>query len=154
VSRRFELIAPRLYSDYAHTPPKIRGTLDTAHEVAKNKSVMVVYEGLHNTRQHFIKEELKTLFDNVGQLYVVPTYLAREDKTLPLLKPEDLRKLLSETAQAKTTASALDDTLRKAIADHLGAGDVVVCISAGGGGSLDEWIRGQLPITPTPPPAE
>lgn len=140
-SRRFEQILPRLYSDYAHTPPKIRGTLDTAREVAKGHGVVVVYEGLHNTRQHFIKDELKTLFDKVGWLYIVPSYLAREDKTLPLLRPADLKKLLSDVSQAKTMPAALDPALKKAIQDHLSAGDTVVCISAGGGGSLDEWLR-------------
>ncbi len=141
VSRRFEQIIPNLYSDYAHTPPKIRGTLDTAHELAKGHKVVVVYEGLHNTRQHFIKDELKTLFDNVGYLYIVPTYLAREDKTLPLLSPTDLKNLLSEATQAKTAAAALDSGLAEIIKDHLAADDDVVCISAGGGGSLDEWLR-------------
>ena len=140
VSRRFEQIAPHLYSDYAHTPPKIRGTLDTAREIARD-NVVVVYEGLHNTRQHFIKDELRELFDDVKQLYIVPSYLAREDKTLPLLSPTDLKALLSETAQIKTTAAALDPSLEKAIKEHLIAGDSVVCISAGGGGSLDEWLR-------------
>jgi len=140
VSRRFEQIAPHLYSDYAHTPPKIRGTLGTAHELAKG-DVVVVYEGLHNTRQHFIKKELQTLFDGVKLLYIVPSYLAREDKTLPLLSPADLRNLLSDTAKSKTVPTSLGAGLSKAIKDHLAAGDTVVCISAGGGGSLDEWLR-------------
>src|SRR5581483_6579826 len=47
VSRRFEQIKPLLlYSDYAHTPPKIRGALQTAREAAGN-NIVVVYEGLH-----------------------------------------------------------------------------------------------------------
>ncbi|HEX8227445.1 MAG TPA: Mur ligase domain-containing protein [Candidatus Saccharimonadales bacterium] len=143
VSRRFEQVLPHLYSEYAHTPPKIRGALAIAAEVArpKNQNVVVVYEGLHNTRQHFIKEELKTLFDGVTHLYIVPTYLAREDKTLPLLSPADLKKLLSEDTQAKTTPSELNADLRAAIQQHLDDRDIVVCISAGGGGSLDEWLR-------------
>jgi len=145
VSRRFEQVIPNLYSDYAHTPPKIRGTLETAQEVAKGRKVIVVYEGLHNTRQHFIKDELKTLFDTVDHLYIVPSYLAREDQTLPLLSPTDLKNFLSDTARAKTDAAALDGELEKIIKDHLAAGDVVVCISAGGGGSLDEWLRKEFP---------
>lgn len=158
VSRRFEQIATRLYSDYAHTPPKIRGTIETAHEVAKEDEtqhkVIVVYEGLHNTRQHFIKDELKTLFDDVGYLYIVPTYLAREDKTLPLLTPDKLKDLLSDKAKAKTSAAALDADLEKIIKDHLAAEDVVVCISAGGGGSLDEWLRKTFVTNPVPAPSD
>lgn len=157
VSRRFEQIAPHLYSDYAHTPPKIAGTLQTAREVARDQhsqhKVIVVYEGLHNTRQHFIKKELKTLFDDIDYLYIVPTYLAREDKTLPLLSTADLKALLSETAQAKTLTAELDNALEHAIKEHLLAEDIVVCISAGGGGSLDEWLRKTFVNTPVPTPA-
>jgi len=140
VSRRFEQIAPGVYSDYAHTPPKIRGALQLAHEVAGD-NVVVVYEGLHNTRQHFIKDELKHLFDTVKQLYIAPSYLAREDANLKLLTPQDLKELLSEQTQAHTAAAALDDTLAATIKNHQAQGDLVLCITAGGGNSLDEWLR-------------
>ncbi len=140
VSRRFEEIAPGLYSDYAHTPPKIRGALATAREVAGD-SVVVVYEGLHNTRQHFIRGELHDLFDGVKQLYIVPSYLAREDQSLKLLTPDDLKLLLSAETRTVTEAAALDADLREAIVQHLSVGDTVLCLSAGGGGSLDEWLR-------------
>jgi UDP-N-acetylmuramate--alanine ligase len=145
VSRRFEQLAPNLYTDYAHTPPKIRGALQLAHEVAGD-NVVVIYEGLHNTRQHFISDELKTLFDSVKNLYIVPSYLAREDQKLALLTPGDLRKLLSPDTQSKTTASQLDDNLKTAIAEHLENGDLVLCLTAGGGNSLDEWLRQQFKV--------
>jgi UDP-N-acetylmuramate--alanine ligase len=140
VSRRFEQITAGLYSDYAHTPPKIRGALQLARETAGD-DVVVIYEGLHNTRQHFIKDELQDLFNGVKQLYIVPSYLAREDQSLKLLTPEDLKLLLSIEAQTITESAALDDNLRQRIIQHLGNGDSVVCLSAGGGGSLDEWLR-------------
>lgn len=143
LSRRFEQIVPHIYSDYAHTPPKIQGALQMAHEVAGDK-VVVVYEGLHNTRQHFIKDDLNHLFDKLKALYIVPSYLAREDPNLSLLSPSDLKNLLSPEAQAYTTPAALDDTLKAAIQTHADAGDMVLCITAGGGGSLDEWLRRQF----------
>jgi UDP-N-acetylmuramate--alanine ligase len=140
VSRRFEQIIPGLYSDYAHTPPKIRGALQLAQEVADD-NVVVVYEGLHNTRQHFIKDELNNLFDDVKKLYIVPSYLAREDESLKLLTPDDLKLLLSAQAQTITEPAALDSSLREHIVRHLEAGDTVLCLTAGGGHSLDEWLR-------------
>ena len=143
VSRRFEEIVPGLYSDYAHTPPKIRGALETAREVAGD-NVVVIYEGLHNTRQHFIKDELRTLFDGVKKLYIVPSYLAREDNSLALLTPDDLKLLLSTATRGITEPAALSDTLRQNIVKHLGDGDTVVALSAGGGGSLDEWLRAEF----------
>jgi len=143
VSRRFEQITGRLYSDYAHTPPKIRGALQVAQEVAGD-DVVVIYEGLHNTRQHFIKEELAHLFDSVKNLYIVPSYLAREDPDLEVLTPEKLRLLLSPQAEAKCVPSQLDDTLKQNIQKHLDEGSLVLCLTAGGTGSLDEWLRGQF----------
>lgn len=140
VSRRFEQIVPNLYSDYAHTPPKIRGALQLAHEVA-GENVVVVYEGLHNTRQHFIKDDLKHLFDSVKHLYIVPSYLAREDTSLALLSPVDLKALLDPATQARTDAMALNEALAAKINDHRSVGDLVLCITAGGGYSLDEWLR-------------
>ncbi|MCA9327350.1 hypothetical protein KDA14_02360 [Candidatus Saccharibacteria bacterium] len=140
VSRRFEQIAPGLYSDYAHTPEKIRGALQLGRELAGD-NLVVVYEGLHNTRQHFIRDELTHLFDDTKQLYIVPSYLAREDPSLELLTPQKLLEGLSEAAQSKSAAAELDSELVSHIRDHLAGGDTVLCLSAGGGGSLDEWLR-------------
>jgi UDP-N-acetylmuramate--alanine ligase len=140
VSRRFEQLMPSLYSDYAHTPPKIRGALQLGQEIAGDKLV-VVYEGLHNTRQHFIKDELVHLFDSAKQLYIVPSYLAREDQSLDLWNPADIKNLMNPEMQQVTTASELDADLEKAIRKHLAAGDTVLCLTAGGGNSLDEWLR-------------
>lgn len=138
VSRRFEAIQPGLYTDYAHTPKKIEGALQLAHEVAGD-NVVVVYEGLHNTRQHFIKNQLEHMFDSVKMLYIVPSYLAREDPKLALLTPEDLIKLTSQPEKAEP--KSLDDSFKTVLQKHLTDGDLVLCLTAGGGGSLDEWLR-------------
>lgn len=140
LSRRFEKIVPNVYSDYAHTPPKIRGALQLAHEVAGD-DVVVVYEGLHNTRQHFIKNELTHLFDRVQKVYVVPSYMAREDQNLKLLSPDDLVNMLSESSKEHAEAAELDDNLMKEITQHVKNGRLVLAFSAGGAGSLDEWLR-------------
>lgn len=138
ISRRFEEIVPRVYSDYAHTPDKIRGALQTALESSEG-DVIVVYEGLHNTRQHFIKEELGELFEPAKKVYVVPSYRAREDESLEDLTPAKLAKIISTSAPAEATE--LNDKLKQSIVDHTAQGDLVLCLSAGGGGSLDEWLR-------------
>jgi UDP-N-acetylmuramate--alanine ligase len=140
VGRRFEYIAPNLVSDYAHTAPKIRGALQAAGEVAGD-NVVVVYEGLHNTRQHFMKNDLKHLFDGAKKLYIVPSYLAREDPNLAMLHPGDIKNLLDPLTQTRTQAAELDDKLKHNIQEHLKRGDLVLCLTAGGGNSLDEWLR-------------
>ncbi len=137
LSRRFEKLTGNLYTDYAHTPPKIAGCLQLAQEVSSN--VVVVYEPLTNRRQHFIKEEYKDLFKGIKRLYWVPSYLAREDPKQALLSPE---QLIQELANKEIAEPAeLDDSLKKSIEKHLKDGDLVVCMSGGGGNSLDEWLR-------------
>lgn len=146
LSRRFEQLAPGLYTDYAHTPPKIRGAIQIAAEAA-GQNVVVVYEGLHNTRQHFIKDELVHLFDTTKHTYVVPSYLAREDPNLALLSPADIISLFSDDTRARSTPSQLNEELKNIINQHLAAGDLVLCLSAGGGGSLDEWLRKNFTVS-------
>ncbi len=141
VSRRFEALQPGLYTDYAHTPKKIQGALQLAHEVAGD-NVVVVYEGLHNTRQHFIKDDLAHLFDSVKKIYVVPSYLAREDPNLVILTPSDILALTSRPDKAE--AALLNEELKTNILQHLQANDLVLILSAGGGGSLDEWLHKEL----------
>lgn len=143
VSRRFEEIAPSLYSDYAHTPEKIRGALQLGKEIAGD-TLVVVYEGLHNTRQHFIRQALFDLFSGVKQLYVVPSYRAREDESLEDLTPEKLIAHMNNSVQAHAEPATLDDRLKQRLQTHLDSGDTVLCLSAGGGASLDEWLRGEF----------
>lgn len=138
VSRRFERISEGIYSDYAHTPEKIRGALQMARE-ASGDNVVVVYEGLHNTRQNFIREELKELFEKTKKLYIVPSYLAREDENLEMLTPEKLCQITQKPAER--SPANLDTDLKNKITHHADNGDLVLCLSAGGGGSLDEWLR-------------
>ncbi len=143
ISRRFEQIAANVYTDYAHTPEKIRGALQLVSEIAGNNFV-VVYEGLHNLRQNFIKEDLRHLFDGAKKVYVVPTYLAREDPKQAILTPQDIVNLLSVPGQG--TPSQLDENLKNAIKAQADSGVTVLCLTAGGSGSLDEWLRQQFLI--------
>jgi len=140
LSRRFERIADNLYSDYAHTPEKIKGCLQMAFEVSQN--VIVVYEPLTDRRQHYIKDTYKDLFIGVKKLYWVPSYLAREDPSQSVLSPTDLISHMDNKDIAEP--AALNDSLALKVQGHITSGDLVVCITGGGGGSLDEWIRQQF----------
>lgn len=137
LSRRFEKIVENLYSDYAHTVPKIKGCLQTAREVSDN--IVIVYEPLTDRRQHYIKDEYKTLFQGIKKLYWVPSYLAREEPGQKVITPQEFIDIVENPEDKE--AMELDDKLKQAIQGHLDNNDTVVCISGGGGGSLDEWLR-------------
>jgi len=141
LSRRMERIVPNLYSDYAHTPEKIRGAMSVASEMAAaaGQKVVVVYEPLTDRRQHHIIDDYKDSFAGADKLYWIPSYLAREDPDQRVIQPSELITHLSDPSIAR--AMERDAGLKRAIQKHLDAGDMVVCMAGGGGGSLDDWLR-------------
>ena len=84
------------------------------------------------------------MFDGAQKVYVVPTYLAREDPKQAILTPQDIVNLLSVPGQG--TPSQLDEKLKNAIKAQADSGVTVLCLTAGGSGSLDEWLRQQFLI--------
>lgn len=141
LQRRMEEIAPNLYSDYAHTPEKIRGAMSVALELAAKKSqdLIVVYEPLTNRRQHYMMDDYKDCFGGAKKVYWLPSYLAREDSAQRVIPPEELITHLADPSIAG--ARERDDKLKQTIQEHLKQGDMVVAMAGGGGDSLDDWIR-------------
>jgi UDP-N-acetylmuramate--alanine ligase len=141
LQRRMEMIAPNVFTDYAHTPEKIRGAMSAALEFAQahNQKLVVVYEPLTNRRQHFMIDVYQDCFDGAEKVYWIPSYLAREDPNQPILNPQELITHLSDPSIAE--AYERDDKLEKTIRQHLANGDMVVGMAGGGGNSLDEWLR-------------
>lgn len=141
IGRRMEQIIPGLYSDYAHTPEKVRGGMSVALDMAKAKKqdVVVVFEPLHNRRQHYMIDKYKDSFKGAKKLYWIPSYLAREDPNQRVITPSEMIEHLSDPSIAEPKKR--DNELKSIIQKHLDNGDMVVCMTGGGGDSLDEWIR-------------
>lgn len=141
LQRRMEEIAPGLYSDYAHTPEKIRAAMSVALELAarQKQNVAVVYEPLTNRRQHYMIKDYQDCFMGAKKVYWLPSYLAREDPRQRIIPPEELISRLSDPSIAE--ARERDKHLKQTIQQHLDQGDMVVGVAGGGGGSLDEWLR-------------
>lgn len=141
LSRRMEEIIPNLYSDYAHTPEKIRGAMSVARELAdeSGQQLVVVYEPLTNRRQHYMLDEYTDVFSGADQVYWIPSYLAREDPDQRVIEPAELISHLSDPSIA--TPMQRDAELKSIIQKHLDAGEMVVGMAGGGGGSLDDWLR-------------
>jgi UDP-N-acetylmuramate--alanine ligase len=141
LQRRMELIAPNLYSDYAHTPEKIRGAMSAALEMAADggQDLVVVYEPLTNRRQHYMLNDYQDCFAGAARVYWIPSYLAREDPDQRVLPPAELISHLSDPSVA--VPAERDANLKRTIESHLSKGDMVVGMAGGGGGSLDDWLR-------------
>ncbi len=139
--RRMEQIIPNLYSDYAHTPDKIRGAMSVATETAEGQGqkLIVVYEPLTNRRQHYMLDDYGDCFEGATKVYWIPSYLAREDPKQRIITPAELISRLSDPSIAEP--GERNESLKATIQKHLGQGDMVVAMAGGGGDSLDEWIR-------------
>jgi UDP-N-acetylmuramate--alanine ligase len=143
VSRRFEEILPNLYSDDAHTPEKIVGAMSVAKETAAKagQKVVVVYEPLTNRRMHYLGQQHHSVFEGASAIYWLPSYLAREDPNLLILKPEELIANLNPELQKIAQPAEKNEELRHTIQQHLDQGDLVIAMAGGGGDSLDDWLR-------------
>lgn len=141
LQRRMEQIVPNLFSDYAHTPEKIRGAMSVALEMAaeNDQEVVVVYEPLTNRRQHYMLGDYGDCFAGATHVYWTPSYLAREDPTQRIIEPAELITHLADPSIAEP--AELGSVLKAKIQQHLDSGAMVVAMAGGGGNSLDEWLR-------------
>ena len=141
LSRRMEVIVPGLYSDYAHTPEKIRGAMSVATEMAaeSGQKLIVVYEPLTNRRQLHMLDDYRDCFTGAEHVYWIPSYLAREDPTDRIVEPAELIGHLSDPSIASPMLR--DEALKNVIQSHLDNGAMVVGMAGGGGNSLDDWLR-------------
>lgn len=133
-NRRFEKLTPNLYSDYGHHPVEIAATLQLARELSDH--VILIYQPHQNIRQHQVKDQYTDCFELAEEVYWLPTYLSREDPSLPILAPEELYEHVKN--RSSVHAADLDEELWHTIHSARDAGKLVLCMGAG---SIDGWLR-------------
>lgn len=137
IDRRFEKLADNLYTDYGHHPAEIAATLQLARELSDH--VVLVYQPHQNIRQHSIREQYTNQFELAEEVYWLPTYLSREDPSLPVLRPEEL--IQNITNRDRVQPVELGDELWNIIQAARQDGKLVVCMGAG---AIDGWVREKL----------
>ena len=139
VGRRMEKIAEGVYSDYAHHPEEVRATMEIAKEEAKRtgrKGVVAVYEPHQNTRQHEVKDGYREAFTGAEKVFWLPTYLTRENPTLPVITPSEFIETLENFEVAES--AEFDEKLYLRLKDYLEQGYLILLMTAGPG---DKWLR-------------
>lgn len=135
--RRFERLDDNLYSDYGHHPVEIAATLQLAREISDH--VVLVYQPHQNVRQHEIRDQYTNQFELADTVYWLPTYLSREDPTLPILTPHELTESITNRSSVYT--ANLDNDLWQIIQTARLDGKLVLGMGAG---SIDSWLRQRL----------
>ena len=142
VGRRFEKLADGIYTDYAHHPEEIKATMDVAldeMDICKKKGVVVVYQPHQNTRQHEVQDLYYDAFIGAEKVFWLPTYLTREDESLPILAPLDFINGLNNAEVAEP--AELGDELFDKILKYRDDGYLVILMTAG---PADGWLREKL----------
>ena len=139
VGRRFEKLADGIYTDYAHHPEEIKATMDVAldeMDIKGKKGVVVVYQPHQNTRQHEVQDLYYDAFIGAEKIFWLPTYLTREDESLPILMPLDFINGLNNAEVAEP--AELNDNLWEQILKYRDDEYLVILMTAG---PADEWLR-------------
>lgn len=142
VGRRFEKLSDGIYTDYAHHPEEIKATMDVAldqMDIDGKKGVVVVYQPHQNTRQHEVQDLYYDAFVGASKIFWLPTYLTREDESLPVLKPIDFINQLNNAEVAEE--AELNDELFEQILKYRDDGYLVILMTAG---PADEWLRKKI----------
>lgn len=142
VGRRFEKLADGIYTDYAHHPEEIKATMDVSldeMDIKGKKGVVVVYQPHQNTRQHEVQDLYYDAFIGASKIFWLPTYLTREDESLPILQPVDFINQLNNAEVAEP--AELNDDLWQQILKYRDNGYLVILTTAG---PADEWLRNKL----------
>lgn len=136
-TRRFEQLAPNLYSDYGHHPAEIKAMLQLARELSSH--VVVVYQPHQNRRQHEVRQQYTDCLQGAEKIYWLPTYVTREDPSQEVLTPQQLTAHLVN--KDLVHFAQLNQNLWHDIQADLAAGKLVLCMGAG---SIDGWLREQV----------
>lgn len=132
--RRFELLQPNVFSDYAHHPKEIAATLQMATEISPR--VVAIYQPHQNIRQHQIIDDYKDCFAAAEKVFWLPTYLSREDPALPVLTPQEIINHIPQRDHIIPSeySEELAEELKKL--HHTGA-----LLLFMGAGDIDAWAR-------------
>lgn len=140
-ARRFEQLDNGLYSDYGHHPTEIAATLQLARELSDH--VVLVYQPHQNTRQHQIMPQYTDCMALAEKIYWLPTYLTREDPSLPVLEPQQLTQNLVNRQAVEYRD--MNDELWNDIQRERALGNLVIVMGAG---TIDGWLHDQLTREP------
>jgi len=124
----------KIIDDYAHHPVEIRAVLGAAQESAQADGsggrVIAVMQPHRYTRLNDLMDDFQNCFNDADRVYVTPVYEAGEDP-IEGVDSEALVSGLKLRGHRAASTVADREELAQALAEEIGAGDLVVCLGAG-----------------------
>ena len=141
VRRRFtkvgEVAGAVIIDDYAHHPVEIRAVLSAAREAAAGR-VIAVMQPHRYTRLNDLMDDFQSCFNEADEVLVTPVYEAGEEP-IEGVSAESLVAGLKSRGHRSAATVADEDELAQLLAEHVGEGDLVVCLGAG---DITRWAAG------------
>jgi UDP-N-acetylmuramate--alanine ligase len=135
--RRMEKLAPRIYSDYAHTPTELKASMQMLREMFDNEILIAIYQPHQNLRQIEILNTggYTDCLSLASKIYWLPTYLTRENSE-DSLSPAQLIASLSNSGITELTD--MNEALVTKIKQDYAESAVIIFFGAG---FIDTWAR-------------
>ncbi|MEM7060845.1 MAG: UDP-N-acetylmuramate--L-alanine ligase [Pseudomonadota bacterium] len=140
VNRRFTKVGEwngaSIIDDYGHHPVEIEAVLKAARS-ATNGNVIAIHQPHRYSRLHDLFEEFCACFNDADVVAIADVYAAGEEPIDGISRDAlvgGLRAHGHRSAHALKNADALPDF----VAEHAGAGDIVVCLGAG---TITTWAN-------------
>jgi UDP-N-acetylmuramate--alanine ligase len=141
VRRRFtkvgEVAGAVIIDDYAHHPVEIRAVLSAAREAATGR-VIAVMQPHRYSRLNDLMDDFQSCFNEADEVLVTPVYEAGEEP-IEGVSAESLVAGLKSRGHRSAATIADEDDLAQLLAEHVGEGDLVVCLGAG---DITRWAAG------------
>ncbi|MEX2247155.1 MAG: UDP-N-acetylmuramate--L-alanine ligase [Dehalococcoidia bacterium] len=129
--RRFEYVGEAagvtVMDDYSHHPTEVRAAVQAARERFGERRLVVLFQPHTFSRTQYLLDEWRICFAGIDDLYIAPTYAAREGAERGL-SGADLAKAVS--APPATYCATFDEAAER-ISGALRQGDVFFTIGAG-----------------------
>ena len=142
--RRFELVAEvagvTLLDDYAHHPTEIRATLSSARQRYPGRRLVGCFQPHTYSRSQYLLEGFRTCFESLDELFVLPTYAARETADAGI----DAETLAREIERPPARYVESFEEAADVIGGELRDGDVCVTLGAGDIDALQPLLRARL----------
>ena len=126
-----------VFSDYAHHPTAIAGTIDAFREFYPDRRLVVVFEPHQHSRTHELFDEFVESFDGVDVLILSEIYEVTGRTEEKFESSEDMARAVGSRGHVKEVQSAEDlQEAERRLRDLVKNQDLVVCMGAGAIDSL------------------
>ncbi len=141
--RRFEHVGAwketEIYSDYAHHPSAVQGSIAAFKEFFPNRQLIVVFQPHQHSRTHELFDEFVESFDQTDHLIVQEIYEVAGRTEEKFESSEDMVAAIQARNTIKSVAYAKDlESAQKQLEELVRPSDIVVAMGAG---TVDELAR-------------